>query len=94
MGESSKVRIATFDGQRFRMIFCPGCGCSHRMDDTWGFNDNFQSPTFTPSLLVRSADQDTGERLICHSFITNGKIQFLTDSTHKLAGQEVDLEVF
>lgn len=28
---------------------------------------------------------------ICHSFVNNGKIQFLTDCTHKLAGQTVDL---
>lgn len=28
---------------------------------------------------------------ICHSFITNGQMQFLTDSTHALAGQTVAL---
>jgi len=28
---------------------------------------------------------------VCHSFVTDGKIQFLSDSTHKLAGQTVDL---
>jgi hypothetical protein len=27
----------------------------------------------------------------CHSFVTNGTIKFLTDSTHALAGQIVDL---
>lgn len=27
----------------------------------------------------------------CHSFVTDGHIQFLTDSTHQLAGQTVDL---
>lgn len=27
----------------------------------------------------------------CHSFITNGKVQFLSDSTHALSGQTVDL---
>jgi hypothetical protein len=27
----------------------------------------------------------------CHSFVTNGKIQFLADCTHKLAGQTVEL---
>lgn len=29
----------------------------------------------------------------CHSFVTDGRIQFLTDSTHKLAGQTVPLVV-
>lgn len=28
---------------------------------------------------------------LCHSFVTDGRIQFLTDSTHELAGQTVDL---
>jgi len=28
---------------------------------------------------------------ICHSFITDGKIQFLNDCTHELKGQTVDL---
>jgi hypothetical protein len=27
----------------------------------------------------------------CHSFVTDGKIEFLNDSTHKLAGQTVPL---
>lgn len=28
---------------------------------------------------------------ICHSFVTDGKIQFLSDCTHALVGQTVDL---
>jgi hypothetical protein len=28
---------------------------------------------------------------VCHSIITDGRIQFLTDCTHALAGQTVDL---
>lgn len=28
---------------------------------------------------------------LCHSFVTDGRIQFLSDSTHDLAGQTVDL---
>lgn len=28
---------------------------------------------------------------ICHSFVTDGRIQFLGDCTHSLAGQTVDL---
>jgi hypothetical protein len=28
---------------------------------------------------------------VCHSFVTNGRIQFLSDCTHALAGQTVDL---
>lgn len=28
---------------------------------------------------------------VCHSFVTDGRIQFLSDCTHHLAGQTVDL---
>ena len=36
---------------------------------------------------------DDGEPLpsVCHSFVTDGRIQFLTDSNHPLAGKTVDL---
>ena len=30
----------------------------------------------------------------CHSFIKDGRIQFLSDSTHELAGQTVDIPVY
>lgn len=29
---------------------------------------------------------------VCHSFVTDGKIQYLSDCTHELAGQTVELE--
>lgn len=31
---------------------------------------------------------------VCHSFVTDGRIQFLGDCTHALAGQTVDLPIF
>ncbi len=31
---------------------------------------------------------------VCHSFVTDGRIQFLSDCTHKLVGQTVDLPDF
>lgn len=52
----------------------------------WGWNGSYDAPTFTPSLLTWA-----GELRRCHSFITDGKIQFLDDCTHSLAGQTVDL---
>ena len=30
----------------------------------------------------------------CHSFVTDGKIRFLNDCTHEMAGETVDLEKF
>lgn len=71
----------------------------------WGWNGSMDKPTFTPSILVRyrhpkgySNDNPApvgweGEYVddICHSFITDGKIQFLNDCTHHLAGQTIEL---
>lgn len=71
----------------------------------WDFNGSMDSPTFSPSLLVTGTEHLTDEeikiitsgakfeprRYVCHSFIRDGKIQFLSDCTHSLAGQTVDL---
>lgn len=72
-------------------IRCPGCDEVHALDERWTFNDNFERPTFTPSLLCRG---ERPEPFVCHSFITDGRIQFLSDCTHALAGQTVDLPPF
>lgn len=75
----------------------------------WGYNGNPERPTFTPSILVRGTvpltDQQHASWMaggslpepvpsICHSFVTDGRIQFLGDCTHALAGQTVDLPPF
>lgn len=71
----------------------------------WGWNGCEERPTITPSILVRGTKTITddeaerilhGERIkpiptVCHSFVTDGRIQFLGDCTHALAGQTVDL---
>lgn len=59
--------------------------------DRWTFNGDFDNPTFSPSLNTwwHKADGTTVRR--CHSFIRDGRIQFLADSTHELAGQTVEL---
>lgn len=67
----------------------------------WTFNRNLGRPTFQPSMLVTWGgweNKDSNGRLIsnvpkgvCHSFVTDGKIQFLNDCTHALKGQTVDL---
>lgn len=79
---------------------CPGCGEWHRvrvkgMEPCWGFNGSLTAPTFNPSILVRgkkyNAETKAHEPYVCHSFVREGRIQFLNDCTHKLAGQTVDL---
>ncbi len=68
-------------------FICPGCNNTHRFDSRWQFNGNIHSPTFTPSLFVMP---DHPEHR-CHSFVTDGKIQFLGDSHHHLKGTTVEL---
>lgn len=65
----------------------------------WTWNMDVERPTLTPSILARGAfrsdvedeDNDWDGAAICHSFVTDGRIQFLNDCTHALAGQTVDL---
>jgi hypothetical protein len=71
---------------------CPGCGYEHAFAlKTEGghhdFNMDLNNPTVSPSLL-----QNFTPGKLCHSFIKGGKIQFLPDCQHSLAGQTVELE--
>jgi hypothetical protein len=58
------------------------------MDKGWQFNGDVEKPTFTPSLLAFNSPPPNGR---CHSFVKDGRIQFLGDCTHELKGQTVDL---
>lgn len=69
------------------MFWCPGCEGYHSFDERWTFNGDVMRPTFSPSLLVNGHGQ--GKR--CHSFVREGRIQYLGDCNHPLAGQTVDL---
>ncbi|MCY1720156.1 DUF6527 family protein [Prolixibacteraceae bacterium Z1-6] len=73
------------------LYFCKGCGYEHafalRSDGgNHGFNMDLNNPTVTPSLLQNFTP---GRR--CHSFIKNGRIQYLNDCWHSLKGQTIDL---
>lgn len=74
-------------GWRYR-FHCPGCQCAHffAIGGTagWEWNGSLELPTVKPSILVQGTKR-------CHSFITDGRIQFLSDSEHALAGKTVDL---
>lgn len=112
----AKVKgVADTDGTRIGYRFnCPGCNEEHVVNvykpresngAIWGFNENVDNPTFTPSINISWGkvldpnwiapdvpDVDShfwsGR---CHSFVTNGMIQFLGDCTHQLANQTVPL---
>jgi hypothetical protein len=81
-------------------LWCPGCQQAHapraalpdgsRPDGTlpyWEWNGaTDESFTISPSLLVRG-----GRDSVCHSFIRDGRWEFLGDCTHALAGQTVPM---
>lgn len=70
---------------------CPGCDDNHQIrTPVWTWNGSIELPTFTPSVLVNYGIVHGIERR-CHSFVTDGRIQYLGDCTHALAGQTVDL---
>lgn len=87
----SKIRTAADnEGKIERWLFrCPGCDEWHGVDDTWEFNGDMEAPTFSPSVLVMPSDNGYIKR--CHSFVRSGKIEFLGDCEHSLAGQTVEL---
>ena len=73
-------------------FWCPGCKEVHGINDTWQYNGDADKPTITPSVLVNGNIQYQVPGVpLCHSFVTNGKIRFLSDCTHDLADRTVDL---
>lgn len=75
------------------IFHCPGCKCGHQVfvrggpGPRWEFNGDMERPTITPSYVIEMR----APFLRCHSFIRNGQIQFLNDSTHELKGKTVEL---
>lgn len=91
------ARVTTDPGDWVAFV-CPGCGWHHLINldpsigrPCWTFNGDLDRPTISPSINAwreYGGDRKT-ER--CHSFVRGGRIQFLGDCTHDLAGQTVDL---
>jgi hypothetical protein len=65
-------------------------------DRGWEFSGSLERPTLSPSILVHphgalADDGSVYQSHRCHSFVRDGRIEYLGDSTHALAGQTVDL---
>ena len=72
---------------------------------SWTWDGDVERPTISPSILVSGTQRAEGESFhrprhagaiaggptVCHSFVRDGRWEFLTDSTHVLAGQVVDV---
>jgi hypothetical protein len=72
------------------VFYCPGCEDNHTIFAGAGGHtlkgSNF-NPTIKPSVLYESKNHD----IRCHAWVTNGRIRFLHDCTHRLAGKTVNL---
>jgi len=97
MGELVNISKVLAKGDGNQLFFeCPGCKILHGINvgvgkgPRWGWNGSADKPTFTPSIKTHYP-HGGGAEITCHSFITDGRIQFLSDCTHELAGQTVDM---
>ena len=78
-------------------FWCPGCDDLHQIDERWSITGTDESPTIIGSVLMsRQYHPETKAKHglvddVCHSFVTDGQIQFLGDCTHKLVNQTVGL---
>jgi hypothetical protein len=113
----AKIRRAMDQNGIFRAytFFCPACDCHHSVWDKesqcerpfcWGFNGDYNKPTFTPSLRIgykhpkgysneNPAPEDyDGEYVeeVCHFNITNGQIIYHGDCTHDLKNTTIEME--
>ena len=79
-----------------RLYFrCPGCQCVHRVPiedcgpgvPVWEWNRSVDAPTLFPSINYSYDNPETQ----CHSFVKDGKIQFMSDCWHSLKGQTVTI---
>lgn len=90
LNDSSENRV-----KGLYLFHCPGCGYAHPVHTItpsasrakWDFNGDIDKPTISPSLLCNK-DWPTSR---CHSFIKDGRIQFLADCWHDLKGQIVEI---
>lgn len=82
------------------LVECPACGYGHLFrtvagkngEPVWTFNGDRDKPTFSPSMLVNSrAHVANPNAILCHSFVQDGKFQFLGDCSHSMAGQTVEI---
>ncbi|MEO0824925.1 MAG: DUF6527 family protein [Cyanobacteria bacterium J06639_14] len=98
----AKVEPIQDNGNSVGYLFeCPGCKMPHEvyvkphtndLGASWTFNGDLEKPTFSPSIRVNYTYPDPSKSgMLCHSFVVDGEIRFLSDSTHSLKGQTVAL---
>lgn len=86
--EATHVRLC-LPGPIYNRIIPVMIGGTRKGTPNWTWNGDTEKPTLKPSILTRT--EDANGKILCHTFITDGKVQFLNDCSHELAGQTLDL---
>lgn len=84
------LQPVTGDPKISHMFWCPGCKGHHYFGPGWAFDGNVEAPTISPSILVRTC-YDGVTPHVCHMFVRAGRIEYLSDCTHALAGTTIDM---
>ncbi len=84
--------------------WCPACKELHeiavdrpfRNGARWTWDGNGAAPSFSPSMNIRvgpypQSSKKAGHVDVCHYFVRAGRIEYLGDCTHVMAGQTVDM---
>lgn len=87
----SKFRNIQLGDGKGLAFYCHGCGQYHFIDHRCHIEEEDGLPTVKPSILVWYPWGDDQEMRRCHLLIKRGKIQYLKDCTHELAGMTVDM---
>ena len=74
------------------LIRCHNEECyAHEYDRRWAFDGDQEAPSFTPSLKAECEFGPERRKLLCHFYVTKGKIIYLDDCTHAFAGKTLPL---
>ena len=100
---SEKNVIVEMGDRNVLGFWCDGCRELHcvwvaplknsKTGSTWNWNGSKTAPTFSPSILVNGYIE-AGRVCVprCHSYVEEGRIRYLSDCEHDLAGKTVDLK--
>lgn len=105
MSENARIEGVVFlrdwpDAHGMLTFWCPGCNSGHTVTygggETWQWDGNTERPTLSPSVLANGTRGNSTEEWNrahprCHTFVRDGRIEYLNDCEHDLAGQTIDM---
>lgn len=99
MGQLSQFLRNTEDGVAHYCIACRGLHNfsikrPNHLAQRWTWNGHIVAPTFFPSMhIITRHLHDRKFMQSCHYWIRGGRVEFLKDCTHSMAGVTISLPV-